>query len=220
VNDTLPDSKNLPWSEVEKVASNCFAFWGQGEDLLWAEKVWPSLERYGLTEYSDDEGKKAIYDRLFLLGLFYGECAWRSAIDEPNPLSEETLKEFFLDCDQDDLDRWEVELINIREAILKDFGDIGAFRLTLESVLMGSSDQLSDDKIKKVVDETCAALPSKFMYREDRLFGMFNGAGLDLSGFESLAWFPPELEPKYTDDAFIEYETPFPRRLRDSDFIE
>src|ERR1017187_4445187 len=78
----MANNKLLSWGDVESVAYEAFAIWGNHtKELEFAKEAWQKLSEQNLTSYSTELERSEVIFRFFALtGIYHGFC--EKAFDE------------------------------------------------------------------------------------------------------------------------------------------
>jgi hypothetical protein len=167
------------WPETRPFVNEFFNFWLDGEDSFWAKIVWTGLEEAGLFSNS---GTGLLWTRsnVAALSLIYAESVCRLGLDFPFWIQDRSelidIFKSYTGCEE--------RLIEVREAILTYFGrmyGVGqtkVFEFTLSNIVIGSNRCIDLGEVRKYVGVCVGRLPHYTAYREDRLFGLWNGGAI------------------------------------------
>jgi len=182
IGDEMKSEKST-WNEVQPYISEFFSFWTDGEDHLWAKLMWPGLLDGGMLAMS---GAGPIWTRgnICALAILYSEAVTRLGIEPHNHLSIERsdIPDIF-----QGIGLCENRLVEVREALLSHFGEDQLFSLTLRSIEYGRTATPNIAEIEIYLRDAKKRLPHCTKYREDNLFGIFNGAVLELDQLQGLS---------------------------------
>ncbi|WP_286237610.1 hypothetical protein [Neptuniibacter halophilus] len=62
------------WEKARPLVRECFSFWEDGEDILWAKQCWPALDKKGLTIFFSEKEEMKVRSYVAALGIIYSEC--------------------------------------------------------------------------------------------------------------------------------------------------
>ena len=171
--------KTLNWNDVKDGARNLFKVWCLGSELEWAERAWAMLEKAGLTNYSDAVEETRVRVRLLALATIYWDFC-RIGADEDigwDDLNEHATENLGIEpfrlaqvagpaFDADDNGSEGSSLVEgalrqviveerpaIGTAIIKGFGDVGAFLSALFATIKPPPEPPEDGEEEPEADE-------------------------------------------------------------------
>ncbi len=148
------DAKLLTWQEARIILYHYFNFWKDGEDRIWAKKVWYKLEDAGLTVYRTEDEEMVVRSRVAILALIYQEfCSHTQYLMDSDaycqPLQDLHYKEIFSDS-KDQINEQIYKLMSVLfndEEVKNDFAEI------FESVYRGASGSQTPSQVEEEIEE-------------------------------------------------------------------
>jgi len=161
------DENILTWKEARIDVYNYFNFFIDGEDRLWAKKMWKILEYVGLTKIS--EGNiEVVHLRIALLALIYQEFCERCGYGDATSikgLKEQHYKNIF----KTSTDTVNDEIYKIIRALTDYYGEEVMFKIAYESMYRGLSDSCFEWQVSQVMNEVMEAVQT-FGHTEQRAY--------------------------------------------------